>query len=77
MKYYLFRNGKLNGSFDDILFVPDDYKDELESFIALFYSKNEIPKEVYLPDVLNNEILKEVIGTSLITPERRSEEKTT
>lgn len=64
------RNGKLNGSFDDILFVPDDYKDELESFIALFYSKNEIPKEVYLPDVLNNEILKEVISTSLITPER-------
>lgn len=64
------RNGKLNGSFDDILFVPDDYKDELESFIALFYSKNEIPKEVYLPDVLNDEILKEVISTSLITPER-------
>lgn len=64
------RNGKLNGSFDDILFVPDDYKDELESFIALFYSKNEIPKEVYLPDVLNNEILKEVINTKFFTPER-------
>ena len=64
------RNGKLNGSFDDILFVPDDYKDELESFIALFYSKNEIPKEVYLPDFLNKELLKEVISTSLITPER-------
>ncbi len=69
------RNGKLNGSFDDILFVSKDYIEEIESFIALFYNKNETPKEIFIPEKLRKDLLENVIDSKFIIPKRGKKKK--
>lgn len=60
------RAGKLIGSFNDIFTVTDNYLEEIEAYISLFYQKKEIPKEIYLPDEFNEETLSKVIGTKVL-----------
>ena len=69
------RSGKLIGSFNDILTVQDDYLEEIESYIALFYNKNEIPKQILIPNELNGELLEEVIDTKVVVPYRGNKRK--
>ena len=60
------RNGKLIGSHNQIEVVTDDYLNELEYYIALFYNKKEVPKEIIIPSEINTNILKEVINTNFV-----------
>ena len=69
------RSGKLIGSFNDIFAVTDNYSEELEAYISLFYQKREIPKEIYLPDEINKEILSKVIDTKLVNVTRGPKKK--
>lgn len=64
------RNGKLIGNYNDIFEESKNYKEELESYIALFYNKNEIPKEILIPKDLNKELLESVIITKFFIPQR-------
>ena len=68
---FYIRNGKLLGSKNSIFPCLNDSLseiDEIEYFIANFYSKHEIPKEIFVSDKLNKNILEEVIDTKFITP---------
>ncbi len=69
------REGKLIGSFGDILTVTKDYLEELESYIALFYQKKEIPKQILVPSDINKDILEEAIGTKFFNVSRGSKKK--
>lgn len=70
IEIFFLRNGKLVGQKNNIMPVNDDYIDDIESFIALFYSKNEIPREVITVDELNLEMLSEAVGTHFLTVTR-------
>lgn len=70
IEIFFLRNGKLVGQKNKIMPVNDDYIDDIESFIALFYSKNEIPREVITVDELNLEMLSEAVGTHFLTVTR-------
>ena len=67
---FFLRNGKLVGHKNEIFTVSIDMIDELEYYIAEFYTKHEIPKEVFIPKELNKELLESVIETKFITPEK-------
>ena len=65
---FFLRNGKLLGNKNNILAI--DSKDDIESFIANFYLRNEIPKEVLIPMSLDKELLSKTLNTKFITPEK-------
>ena len=69
------RAGKLVGNYTEIKPVTDDYLNELEYYIALFYNKKEVPKEILLPDEIDPNILKEIINTKFIKMSRGPKHK--
>ena len=74
--YILFiRNGKLIGAKNKIIPVLDNYIEEIESYLALFYNKNEIPKEIIVPDEFNIELLNQAIETNFVYISRGPKKK--
>ena len=69
------RNGKLIGNYNEIEVVTDDYMNELEYYLALFYNKKEIPKEIIIPDEFDEKVLKEVVQTKFIKISRGQKRK--
>ena len=69
------RNGKLIGSYDETYPVMDDYLSELEYYIAMFYNKKEIPKEILIPEEIEDNILKDVVDTKFIKVSKGSKKK--
>ena len=45
-----------------------DYIEDIESYLTLFYSKNEIPKEILVPKDINVEILSNCIDSNIYIP---------
>ena len=68
MQIFFIRNGKLVGSHNDIFPSVDEVKDEIENYIVKFYNKHEIPKEILIPDILDNQLLENIIDTKFIIP---------
>lgn len=64
------RNGKLLNHKNSIFPLNLDESDEVECYIANFYQKHEIPKEVLLCDGLNVETLSNVVDTNFIIPQK-------
>lgn len=62
------RNGKLLNHKNSIFPISDDVVDDVECFIADFYSRNEIPKEILVPADINIDNLKNVIDSNIICP---------
>jgi excinuclease ABC subunit C len=65
--FYL-RNGKLVGNKNVIYNYTDDEENTVEYYIANFYLKHEVPKEVLISDKLNNKLLEQIVPTSFISP---------
>lgn len=64
------RNGKLLNHKNVIFPINLDIEDDVEYYIAKFYSKNEIPKEILIPDTLNIENLQSVVETNFVVPQK-------
>ena len=64
------RNGKLLNHKNEIYPLNLDPEDEVEYYIAKFYTKNEIPKEILIPETLNQETLSNVVDTNIIIPQK-------
>ena len=62
------RNGKLLNHKNKTFPLSIDPQDEVEYYIANFYSKNEIPKEILIPEDLDLEQIKSVVATNIIQP---------
>lgn len=69
------RNGKLIGQHNEITPVTDNYLSEIESYIAIFYQKHEIPKIILIPDEIDESVLKEVIDTNFMKISRGPKHK--
>lgn len=66
MEILYIRSGKLIGNHNEIHPVIEDYLSEIEYYLALFYNKNEIPKEIIIPDEIDSNILVKVINSDFI-----------
>ncbi len=72
---FFIRHGKLLGSKNEIFPIMDEYIEEIEYFIGLYYSKNEIPKEIIVNEELDTEVLSEAIETKVYSVQRGSKKK--
>ncbi len=66
IEFLFVRNGKLVGNYTEIEPVTDEYLDEIDYYIALFYQKKEIPREIIIADELNEDNLSKVIETNFV-----------
>jgi len=64
------RNGKLLNHKNTIYPLTLEIEDEVENYIAQFYMKHEIPKEILIPDTLNEENIKSLVNTNIIVPQK-------
>mgnify|MGYP003307477435 CR=1 FL=1 len=64
------RNGKLLNHKNDIFPISVDIEDEVEYYIANFYSRNEVPKEILIPDTLSVENISSVVDTNIVVPQK-------
>ena len=62
------RNGKLVGNKNNIYNINDEALDALEYYIAEFYLKHEVPKEILVQDNINLELLSNVVKSNFIAP---------
>ena len=70
IEIFFIRNGKLLGNKSDIFPVIEEPNEELEFYLTKFYNKHEIPKEIFVPETINNEILAGILNTNFITPKK-------
>ena len=75
IEIFFLRNGKLIGHNNKIIPVMEDYISELEYYIALYYNKHEIPKEVLVSNDINIELLNSMINTKFTTSLRGNKKK--
>lgn len=73
---FFLRNGKLIGNHSSIKPIISDIKDEMETFIIDFYSKNNIiPKEIIVPSLLDESILSNILETKVIYVSKGTKKK--
>lgn len=72
---FFVRHGKLLGSKNEIFPIMEEYIDEIEYFVGLYYSKNEVPREIIVNDELDTEVLSEALGTKVMTVQRGSKKR--
>ena len=72
---FFIRHGKLLGSKNEIFPIMDEYIDEIEYFIGLYYTKNEVPREIIVNDELDCDVLSEALGTKVVTVSKGSKKK--
>ena len=75
VEIFFLRNGKLIGHTNKIMPVIDDYINELEYYIALYYNKHEIPKEVLVSNDINKDLLSSMINTKILTSTKGNKKK--
>ena len=64
------RNGKLLNHKNVIYPLNLDIEDEVENYIAQFYMRNEIPKEILIPEELNVENISSMVNTNILAPQK-------
>ncbi|MCR4581365.1 MAG: excinuclease ABC subunit UvrC, partial [Bacilli bacterium] len=72
---FFIRHGKLIGSKNDMILIEEDYKDDLETYITMFYQKHEIPKEILVPDEIDTNLLSEALNTKVLFVSRGPKKK--
>lgn len=75
INFFFIRHGKLLGSKNEIFPIMDEYIDEIEYFIGLYYAKNEIPSEIIVNEELDVEVLSEAIGTKVLWSQKGKKKK--
>ena len=75
IEIFFLRNGKLSGHVNKIIPVMDDYLNELEYYIALYYNKHEIPKEILINNEVDLNLLSNVVNTKFVTSIKGNKKK--
>ena len=69
IQVFFIRNGKIVERHFKIIPTIDEIDEELTRYIADFYSKDVlIPKEVLVPDIVDDNLLKEYLNTNILIP---------
>ena len=71
IQVFFIRDGLLSGRHQEIIQTVGEVSEDLEEFIIKFYDKTGVlPKELYVPDNINHDILSEYLNISVSTPYR-------
>ncbi len=67
MQIFFLRNGKLIGHHSEIFPLITEEVDTVETYIATYYQKHEIPKEIIVANNLDIEILSDLLNAKVVT----------
>lgn len=71
IQVFFIRNGKILERISKIFPIKIDEKEEITAYIADFYNKNFLlPKEILVPDIVNEKLLEEYLNTKVIKPKK-------
>ena len=65
---FFIRNGKLVGGHNDIFPIVGELIEEIEEYLIKFYARHEIPKEIFLDELCDKELLSSMLNTTFTTP---------
>lgn len=69
------RDGRINKRDGEVFPLIDDLNDVLSYFVSSFYDKNEVPKEVLVSNEFDVELLKQVLNTDVLIPQKGIKKK--
>ncbi len=67
MQIFFLRNGKLIGHHSEIFPLVTDEIETVETYIATYYQKHELPKEIIVSNNLDVELLSDLLNTKVVT----------
>ena len=67
LQIFFLRNGKLIGHHSEIFPIITDVKEDVEIYIASYYQKHEIPKEIIVTKTLDYELLSNILNCKVLT----------
>jgi len=71
IQIFFIRDGILFGHHQDIVNCLDDIEESVSEYIIKYYDKgNIIPKEIYVPDSIDNELLESYLNTKVLIPKK-------
>jgi excinuclease ABC subunit C len=75
VQIFFLRNGKLVGGKSEIFPIISDIKEDVEYYIAKFYTRHEVPKEILICDDVKTDVLENVVDTAFIIPSKGAKKK--
>jgi len=70
IEIFFVRHGKISARHQKLFEYYDDPFQTVENYIAQFYEKEPIPKEIFVPEELSTEVLTNFLNTSIVKPQR-------
>ena len=70
IQLFFMRNGKLLSRDLNLVPVGENVQDDIQQFLVTFYQNNTLPKEILLPQDIDDELLKEIFECKILKPQR-------
>lgn len=70
IEIFFIRNGKINARHQKLFEYYDDPVSTVENYIAQFYQKEPIPKEIFVQQELSTEVLTKYLNTKIVKPQK-------
>lgn len=70
IQLFFMRNGKLLSRDINLVPIGDNVQDDLQQFIVTFYQNNTFPKELLLPQDIDDTLLQEILDCKVMKPQR-------
>ena len=70
IQLFFMRNGKLLSRDLNLVPISDNVQDDLQQFIVTFYQNNTAPKELLIPQDIEDDILQEILECKILKPQK-------
>lgn len=70
IEIFFIRNGKISARHQELFEYYDDPLKTIELYIAQFYERERVPREIFVPHELDTEILEEFLDTKIHKPQK-------
>ncbi len=70
IQLFFMRNGKLLSRDINLVPISENIQDDLQQFIVTFYQNNTFPKEILLPQDVDDTLLQEILDCKILKPQR-------
>lgn len=70
IQLFFMRNGKLLSRDLNLIPIRNDVEENLQQFLVTFYQKNTLPKELLIPQDLDESVLVDIIDCKILKPQR-------
>ncbi|QMS84357.1 excinuclease ABC subunit UvrC [Candidatus Xianfuyuplasma coldseepsis] len=75
IEIFFIRNGKISARHQKLFEYYDDPAETVENYLAQFYSKEPVPKEIFVQEELHGDVLHRYLDTNIVKPQRGAKRK--